>query len=56
MMSTSFLLPHLITKSAEKTPSAIALSAKGQSLDYAELATEVAQFAAGLLDLSPRAR
>ncbi|WP_417069575.1 acyl-CoA ligase (AMP-forming), exosortase A system-associated [Niveibacterium terrae] len=51
MTSTSFLLPHLITKSAEKTPSAIALSAKGQSLDYAELANRVERFAAGLLAL-----
>jgi acyl-CoA ligase (AMP-forming) (exosortase A-associated) len=51
MTNTSFLLSHLITHSAERLPSAIALTCKGKALSYETLADQVLRFANGLLEL-----
>ncbi len=47
----SSLLHHLILHSAERTPTAPALTFSGKTLDYATLANDVQAFAAGLMAL-----
>lgn len=50
-MSDSFLLHHLPARAAERFPSALALTTGSASLTYAELAQQMARFAAGLIHL-----
>src|SRR5512133_1115268 len=50
-MTDSFLLPELISLSAERQPSAVALTHDKQSMNYAALHDAVAGFASGLMAL-----
>ena len=50
-MSESTLLPELISTSAERTSSALALTGGAASMSYGELDARVRQFAAGLMAL-----
>ena len=50
-MSDSFLLHHLITVSANRSPGAAALIHDGRTLDYATLERDVDRFAAGVVTL-----
>ncbi len=50
-MTESFLLPQLIAVSATRRPDALALSAGGETLSYAQLDAAVGQFASGLMAL-----
>ncbi len=50
-MTESTLLHELIARAAERTPQMAALTSGGAALSYAQLATQVGQFAAGLIGL-----
>lgn len=50
-MTDSFLLPDLISRSADMTPAAIALTQEQQSMTYGELQSALEQFVGGVLAL-----
>ena len=53
-MTDSFLLPDLIRRSADRDPSAAALTYGSSTLDYTALAAQVDAFASGLVSLGLR--
>ena len=53
-MSDSFLLQHLVSRTAARTPTALALTHAGRSLTYAELQAAIDAFAGGINALGLR--